>query len=68
MAQLRDKSLVYLRNCLFSIFSPGETVPKLRVGKLVQPSSSCHTEVAPYILIAAEVQLLHCSRAWLETL
>ena len=41
---------------------------ELGVGKLMQPSGCCNTEVAPHVLIAAEIQLLHRSGAWLETL
>lgn len=55
------KFRVYIRDGLLSILSPGETVSKLGVSKLVQPSSRCHAEVAPHVLIAAEIQLLHRS-------
>lgn len=64
----QSKFCVYLRDGFFTILSPREAVSKLRVCKLVQPSSSCNAEVAPYVLIAAEIQLLHSSRAGLETL
>lgn len=43
-------------------------MPKLGIGKLMQASGSRHTEVAPHILVAAEVQLLDCPGAWLKTL
>lgn len=62
------KFCVYVRDGFLPILSPRETVSKLGVGELMQPSSRCHTEVAPHVLVAAEIQLLHCSRAWLETL
>lgn len=76
MSGLRDTAMfffffkfcVYSRDGFFTILSPRETVSKLGVSKLVQPSGSCDTKVAPHILIAAEIQLLHCSRARLETL
>lgn len=41
---------------------------KLGVSKLMQSTSRCDTEVAPHVLIATEIQLLHRSGAWLETL
>lgn len=43
-------------------------MPELRVRELVQAPSSRHAEVAPHVLVAAEVQLLDCPRAWLKTL
>lgn len=43
-------------------------MPKLGIGKLMQASGSCHAEVAPHILVAAEVQLLDCPGAWRKTL
>jgi hypothetical protein len=43
-------------------------VPKLGIGELVQAPSSGHAEVTPHVLVAAEVQLLHCPRAWLKAL
>lgn len=39
---------------------------ELRVGKLMQPSRGGHTEVAPNIAAAAEVELLHGSRPGLK--
>lgn len=59
---------VHSRDGFFTILSPRETVSKLGISKLVQSASCCNTEVTPHVLIAAEIQLLHCSRAWLETL
>lgn len=56
------------RDGFLPILSPRETVSKLGVCKLMQPSSRRHAEVAPHVLIAAEIQLLHCARARLETL
>ena len=41
---------------------------ELGVGELVQPAGRRHTEVAPHVLVAAEVQLLHRARAGLEAL
>lgn len=41
---------------------------ELGVSKLVQPPGSPDTEVAPHVLTAAEVELLHCARAGLEAL
>lgn len=41
---------------------------KLGISKFMQPPCCCHTEVPPDVLAAAEVQLLHCPRAGLETL
>lgn len=52
---------LYIRNGFFPILSPGEAVSKLGVGKLVQPTSRCHTEIAPHVLIAAKIQLLYRS-------
>ena len=59
---------MYSRDGFFTILPPGEAVSKLGVGKLVQTPGSRDTEVAPHVLIAAEIQLLHRSGARLETL
>lgn len=56
------------RDGFLPVLSPREAVPKLRIGEFVQPPSRRHTEVPPNVLAAAEVQLLHCPRAGLETL
>lgn len=48
-----------LRNGLFAVFTPGETVPELRVRKLVESASRPHAEITPDVFTAAEVQLLH---------
>lgn len=41
---------------------------KLGVSKLMQTPSSPHTEVAPHVFTAAEIELLHRARAGLEAL
>ena len=51
-----------------SALSPAKAMAKLGVRKLVQSSSSTDTEVAPHVLAAAEVELLHCATARPETL
>lgn len=51
-----------------AVLAPREAVTELTVGKLMQTSRCCHAEVAPHVLAATKVQLLHCARAWLETL
>ena len=62
------QSHYHVRNGLFTVLAPGEAVPKLGIGELVQAPSSGHAEVTPHVLVAAEVQLLHCPRAWLKAL
>lgn len=64
----RPSPIPDLRDGLLTVLSPGEAVPKLGISKLVEPSCSSHAEIAPDILIAAEIQLLHCARAGLEPL
>lgn len=58
----------YLRDGLFTVLSPREAVTKLRISKFVKPPCSSNTEIAPDVLIAAEIQFLDCSRAGLKTL
>lgn len=41
---------------------------KLGISKFMEPSCSSHTEIAPDILIAAEIQLLNCARTGLKSL
>lgn len=58
----------YLRDGFFTILSPGEAVTKLRISKFMKPSCSSNTEIAPNILIAAEIQFLDCTRTGLKSL
>lgn len=58
----------YLRDGFFTIFSPREAVTKLRISKLMKPSCSGNTEIAPDILIAAEIQFLNGTRTGLKSL
>ena len=58
----------YVLSGILSVLTPGETVTKLGVCKLMEPTRCCHTEVAPYVLVTTEVQLLYCTRTWLESL
>ena len=51
-----------------SVFAPREAVAELWVSELMQAARGRHAEVAPHILTAAEVELLHGARARLETL
>ena len=53
---------------ILSILSPGEAMSKLGVSKLVQAAWCRHAEVAPHILVAAEVELRDGSSAGLESL
>lgn len=57
-----------LRDGFLTVLSPGEAVPKLGISKFMEPSCSSHTEIAPDILIAAEIQLLNRARAGLKSL
>lgn len=57
-----------LRDGFFTIFSPREAVTKLRISKFMKPSCSSNTEIAPDILIAAEIQFLNCTRTGLKSL
>ena len=52
----------------FPGLSPAKAMAELGVCKLMQSSGSTDTEVAPHVLAAAEVQLLHCATARPETL
>ena len=45
------------------VLSPAKTVPELRVSKLMQSSGCRDAEIAPHILAAPEVQLLHSATA-----
>lgn len=58
----------YLRDGFFTIFSPREAVTKLRISKFMKPSCSGNTEIAPDILIAAEIQFLNGTRTGLKSL
>lgn len=64
----KKRNQVFILSGILPVLAPGEAVAELRVGKLVQAPRSCHTEVTPDILVTAEVQLLHCTRTWFETL
>lgn len=63
-----NQMLLYSRNCFLSVFSPGKAVTKLRISKFMKSACSSNTEITPNILIAAEIQFLNRSWAWLETL
>jgi len=58
----------YLRDGFFTIFSPREAVTKLRISKFMKPSCCSNTEIAPDVLIAAEIQFLNCTRTGLKSL
>lgn len=64
----QNKLFLYLRDGFFTILSPGEAVTKLRISKLMKPSCSSNTEIAPDVLIAAEIQFLDCTRTRLKSL
>lgn len=57
-----------LRDGFFTVLSPGEAVTKLGISKFMESPCSSHTEIAPDILIAAEIQLLNCARTGLKPL
>ena len=48
--------------------SPAEAVTELGVGKLVKTASCGHTEVAPHVITATEVELCNCTTAGSKTL
>lgn len=64
----QNKLFFYLRDGFFTILSPREAVTKLRISKLMKPSCSSNTEIAPDVLIAAEIQFLDCTRTRLKPL
>ena len=51
-----------------AVLAEREAVAELRVGELVEAARGVDAEVAPHILAAAEVELLHRARARLEAL
>lgn len=57
-----------LRDGFFTVLSPGEAVTKLGISKFMEPSCSSNTEIAPDVLIAAEIQLLNRARTGLKSL
>lgn len=58
----------YSRDGFFTVFSPREAVTKLRVSKFMKSSCSSNAEIAPDILIAAEIQFLNRTRTGLKSL
>ena len=58
------KVWINLRYCVFSVFTPCETMTELWVSKFMKTTGCTDTEVPPNVLAASEVQLLYST--WME--